>query len=115
MNRRGFLGLLAGAVAAPSVLLEPVRTIILPPRGGWPDFNTDAMRYKATERYGFVDEREFVGMDVASKHRTAETWWVIRGKDERGRDVFEQIHISGDEGMVTMARFKEITSIQVRG
>lgn len=66
MNRRGFLGLLGGAVAAvaaPAALveaLEPKRTIFLPPRGGWAgDFDTANMRFKATERfgYGFTDVR----------------------------------------------------------
>lgn len=54
MNRRGFLGLLAGAAVAPQ-LLVPERTIILPPRGGWP---VD-LRFKATERFshGWIDAR----------------------------------------------------------
>lgn len=34
MNRRGFLGMLAAAAAAPA-LAEPARAIFLPPAGGW--------------------------------------------------------------------------------
>jgi hypothetical protein len=36
MNRRELFALLAGAVAAPSELIVPERTIFLPPAGGWP-------------------------------------------------------------------------------
>lgn len=40
MNRRGFLSLIAPAAAALIVpqLLVPKRTIFLPPRGGWSEF-----------------------------------------------------------------------------
>lgn len=59
MNRRGFLGMLAGAIAAPAVLAEPERRTFLPPKGGWPVFDTANLQYKATERFshGFIDQR----------------------------------------------------------
>jgi hypothetical protein len=44
MNRRNFIALLTGALAAP-VLLAPKRTFFLPPVGGWPN---DAIGYTVT-------------------------------------------------------------------
>lgn len=79
MNRRGFLGILAGAAAAVVVpeLAKP-KTIFLPPDCGWPaprdalsdymhgDFHAVDLRYKVIERYsaGWTDPRGVIGVSA---------------------------------------------------
>ena len=53
MNRRQFLSFATVPVAAAVVVPELVRTIILPPRGGWPTFLPS--RFHNSDMAGGVD------------------------------------------------------------
>jgi hypothetical protein len=63
MNRRNFIALLTGALAAP-VLLAPKRTFFLPPVGGWP---VDALSYTVT-RAEIADNLYLARLIVPGNH-----------------------------------------------
>jgi len=86
MKRRGFLGLLTGAAAAAVVapaalaeILEPKRTIFLPPKGGWAprDFSTANMRY--------VHREVAMGFKVANGN-------VLLTRDELSKQLLEGLN-----------------------
>src|SRR5207302_7251145 len=93
MNRRQFLSFASVPIAAAVVVPELVRTIILPPRGGWPvdwsryltskdawfikqPFDTATVRYVKRERYSGqfltgADMRRHIGKDLERFWREA--------------------------------------------
>ena len=106
MNRRQFLSFASVPIAASVVMPELLRTIILPPRGGWPDlsryltskdtwylkgdFDTANLRYVKRERYSGqfltgADIRRHIGKDLEKFWREAYDKGVLCDDGKRYR------------------------------
>lgn len=130
LSRRGFLGLFGGAAAVAAVapaslveLLEPKRTIMLPPAGGWPRF-MHMGNPRTMGNMTAADFRSTLAGDLHQQHLAVHEKWKhlylqdpgpatmeVVGTDHLGRHITERIRIVGNEGSVTMKKFKTITGI----
>lgn len=86
MNRRGFLaalGLAAGAVAAPE-LLVPRRTFFLPPKGGWRAAETRTLGDVGPYKYTWSWISGGSGIVIDAPNRAVTTFTRVRPGKQSG-------------------------------
>ena len=98
MNRRGFVGLLAGAATALVVpqLMVPERKIFLPPRGGWPSLAGYTQHHKLVLWMSPVEGK----LDVERAPEYGPNVYIVRG----GFDSLAKVQGSGPVTIVPISK-----------